>query len=64
MTARLTPDILDGIVKAIPDVWLEGDSSFRDHHASREAYRQYLRRRLEPPHSFAEEAIRAHSRYL
>ncbi|MGH9855382.1 MAG: hypothetical protein ACREBD_36570, partial [Blastocatellia bacterium] len=28
MTGRITPDIIDRIVKLIPDAWLVGDSSF------------------------------------
>ena len=28
MTGRVTPDIIDSIVKLIPDAWLVGDSPF------------------------------------
>ena len=61
MTGRITPDIIEGIVKLIPDTWLAGDSSFGGHNQHRDAYLEYLLRRLEPPHGFLEEAVRARS---
>jgi hypothetical protein len=64
MTGRVTPDIVDSIVQLIPDAWLGGDSSFGGSNQYREAYTEYLLRRLEPPHAFLEEAIRARSRYV
>jgi hypothetical protein len=64
MTGRLTSDSIECIVQSIPEAWLAGDSVFDNPHEHREAYREYLRSRLEPPHGFLEEAIRARSRYL
>ena len=64
MTSRLTPEIIDSIVRLIPDVWLVGESSFGGSNQHREAYLEYLLRRREPPHVFLEEAIRARSQYL
>jgi hypothetical protein len=64
MTGRVTPDIVDSIVQLIPDAWLGGDASFGGANQYREAYMEYLLRRLEPPHAFLEEAIRARSRYV
>lgn len=64
MTGRITPDIVDSIVQLIPDAWLGGDSSFGGSNQYREAYMEYLLRRLEPPHAFLEEAIHARSRYV
>jgi hypothetical protein len=64
MTGRITPDIIDSIVQLIPDAWLGGDSSFGESRRYREAYMEYLLRRLEPPHHFLEEAIHARSRYV
>ncbi|HVG20153.1 MAG TPA: HipA family kinase [Blastocatellia bacterium] len=63
MSGRITPEVIDGIVKLIPDAWLTGDTPFggRDH---RDAYVEYLLSRLEPPHVFLEEAIRARSLYV
>jgi len=61
MTGRITPGIIEGIIKLIPDTWLVGDSSFGGHDQHRDAYLEYLLRRLEPPHGFLEEAVRARS---
>jgi hypothetical protein len=61
MSARITPQIIRDIVTLIPDAWLAGDSAFATSDQYREAYREYLLRRLEPPHAFVEEAIRARS---
>jgi HipA-like kinase len=61
MTARLTPPIIADIVATIPDEWLTGASPFSSRHEWRAAYVQYLLRRLEQPHLFLEEAIRARS---
>jgi hypothetical protein len=64
ISGRVTPDIVDSIVQLIPDAWLGGDSSFGGSNQYRAAYTEYLLRRLEPPHAFLEEAIRARSRYV
>jgi hypothetical protein len=59
MAERLTPQILAGIAAAIPDGWLDGSAPFADAAAQREAYREYLTRRLQAPRAFVTEAIRA-----
>jgi len=64
MTERLTSGIIENIVKLIPDAWLVGDSLFGGHPQHRDAYLEYLLSRLEPPHSFLEEAVRARSLYV
>jgi len=64
MTERITPEIIDSAVKLIPDAWLAGDSPFGDSNLHREAYIEYLLKRLEAPHDFLEEAIRARSLHL
>jgi hypothetical protein len=64
ITGLVTPEMIDRIVKLIPDSWLLGDSLFADRNQHREAYKEYLLSRLEPPHVFLEEAIRARSLYL
>jgi HipA-like protein len=61
MAGRVTPDIIDSIVTLIPDAWLDGDSTFDGSNQHRAAYTEYLLSRLEPPHVFLEEAIRARS---
>jgi hypothetical protein len=64
MTARITPGIIDSIVRLIPDAWLIGDSSFGGSNQQRDAYIEYLLNRLERPHVFLEEAIRARSLHI
>jgi hypothetical protein len=64
MIGRVTPDIIDSIVTLIPDAWLVGDSAFGESHQHRAAYKEYLLSRLEPPHAFLEEAVRARSLYV
>lgn len=64
MTAHLTPDIITSIVNQIPDTWLVEGSPFTESQQHRDAYVEYLLKRLEPPHDFLEEAIRARSLHL
>ena len=66
MTERITPEIIAGIVALIPDSWLAAGSPtkislFGSPAEYRNAYIEYLTRRIEPPHVFLEEAIRARS---
>ncbi len=66
MTERITPDIMSSIVKLIPGAWLAAesqvvDSPFGGPAEHRDAYIEYLLSRLEAPHVFLEEAIRARS---
>jgi len=64
MSGRITPEIIDSIVKLIPDSWLVEGSPFGGVSQHRDAYVEYLLSRLEPPHVFLEEAIRARSMYV
>ena len=64
MTERITPAVIDRIIKLIPDAWLVGDSAFSQSSQYRDAYVEYLLNRLEASHIFLEEAIRAQSLYL
>ena len=57
--ALLTHEAIERIVALIPDAWLGGEGSFTDPPAQRAAYAQYLWRRIEAPHAFLEEALRA-----
>lgn len=61
MIARITPEVIRRVAALIPDSLLQGDSTFASAAQYRNAYTEYLLRRLEPPHLFAEEAIRAHA---
>jgi len=58
MAAALVPEALDGIVAAIPDAWLADEAVAGDAPRYRQAYREYLKRRLESPRRFVEEAAR------
>jgi hypothetical protein len=68
MSGRITPDIIESVVKLIPDAWLAGDSSSSgsggDSGRQRDAYREYLLSRLAASNVFLEEAIHARSLYL
>ena len=64
MSELITPDIIDSVVKLIPDGWLVGDSSLGGSDQYRDAYVEYLLRRIEQPRVFVEEAIRARSLYV
>lgn len=61
MSALITPDMIGNIVHKIPDSWLLDGSPFDGIDQHRDAYIEYLLRRLEPPRNFLEEAIRARS---
>ncbi|MHC9083739.1 HipA family kinase [Luteimonas sp. RIT-PG2_3] len=59
LSARLSPAQIATIVDAIPDDWLLDPHAFGPPDAQRAAYREYLVARLNAPHAFVEEAIRA-----
>jgi hypothetical protein len=62
LAARLTPEVIQGIVELIPDSWLEDEADFVSIAEHRAAYVTYLLSRLESPRAFVEEAINARSR--
>lgn len=64
LTARLTPTAIDQIVQLIPDPWLLDNVPFTEVNQHRAAYNEYLVRRLETPHAFLEEALRARSLHV
>ena len=53
LPARLTEDALRGIVDLVPDEWLRDEAAFSDTAAAREAYVEFLSRRLEEPRVWA-----------
>lgn len=60
LATLLTPEKLAAIVAEVPDAWLADEgTSFPDAAAHRQAYVEYLTRRLESPRPFVEEAIDA-----
>lgn len=64
MTGLITAEIIHSIVGLIPDAWLIGDAPFAGNVQHRGAYAQYLLSRLERPHAFLEEAIRARALHV
>jgi hypothetical protein len=61
MAARITEDLIERVVSLIPDDWLVSESPFDEAEGHRDAYIEYLSRRLQAPRLFVEEAIRARS---
>lgn len=59
MSALVSRAMIEGILAQVPDAWLGGDAPFAGATEHRAAYVDYLCRRLEAPHAFVEEAIRA-----
>ena len=59
MTAAITADVIKTVVDLIPDDWLNESSPFSTTAENRQAYVEYLTRRLDEPRNFVEEAIRA-----
>ncbi len=59
MTALITGDLIKSIVDLVPDEWMNDNSPFSTTAETRQAYVDYLTRRLEEPRNFVQEAIRA-----
>lgn len=59
MTAALNEDVIRTVVDLVPEEWLNDNSTFATTAENKQAYVEYLTRRLETPRNFVEEAIRA-----
>ncbi|HXC69078.1 MAG TPA: HipA family kinase [Pyrinomonadaceae bacterium] len=59
MTALITEEVIKGVVDLLPDDWMKENSPFNTVAENRQAYVEYLTRRLDEPRPFVEEAIRA-----
>ena len=59
MTAAISEDVIKHVVSLVPDDWLHEHPQFTSTTEHRQAYVEYLTRRLEEPRNFVEEAIRA-----
>jgi hypothetical protein len=59
MCGVITEDVIKGIVDLVPDDWMTENSPFSTTTEHRQAYVDYLTRRLDAPRHFVEEAIRA-----
>jgi hypothetical protein len=57
--AIFTQEVIRRIVNLVPEDWLNDDARFTTTAEHRQAYVEYLTRRLEQPRNFVEEAIRA-----
>jgi hypothetical protein len=64
LSTLITSPVLEEIVTLIPDSWLGVEADFATAGENRQAYTQYLRHRLEQPHAFVQEAIRARSQLI
>jgi len=61
MKSTITEAEIKRIVELVPDEWMFGNSPFNSVAENRQAYVEYLLRRLDEPRYFVEEAIRARS---
>ena len=59
MTGVISEETIKRIVELVPDDWLKDSSPFITIAENRQAYVDYLARRLDEPRNFVEEAIRA-----
>ena len=59
MTNVITEEVINGIMDLVPDDWMQDNSPFSTTAENRQAYVDYLTRRLDEPRQFVEEAIRA-----
>jgi hypothetical protein len=57
LSAKINPDIIQDIVNLIPDSWLTGSSKFENISEHRNAYYEYLIKRLETPRLFIKELV-------
>src|SRR3954468_2748302 len=56
LAAMLTPEVIDGVLAAIPDDWLADEPRFANADEHRAAYRDYLLHRLGSPRHWMEDA--------
>jgi len=59
MTAAITQNVIQQVVDSVPDDWMNEHAPFMTIAENRQAYINYLTRRLEAPREFVQEAIRA-----
>ncbi|MET0290401.1 MAG: HipA family kinase [Pseudoxanthomonas sp.] len=64
MAQGLTDGVIEDIVAAVPESWLQGEPAFADVAAHRRAYIDYLKRRRDTRAAFVQEAIRAHAAHV
>lgn len=59
ITALITEEVIRSVVDLVPDDWMSENSPFSTIADNRQAYVEYLTRRLVAPRHFVQEAIRA-----
>src|SRR3954469_12927268 len=59
LSGLIGPGVVEEIMALIPESWLGRDTPFATPQENREAYTKYLQHRLQQPHAFVQEAIRA-----
>lgn len=59
LAPRITTELIEQVVAAIPESWLGDEPSLESPHGQRDAYTRYLFSRLNGPRAFVEEAINA-----
>jgi hypothetical protein len=59
MTTAITEDVIKRVVELVREEWLKDHAPFSSIAENKQAYVDYLTRRLDAPRSFVEEAIRA-----
>lgn len=64
LAERLGETVVRSVVGLVPDSWLADEPAFATAGEHRDAYADYLLRRLEPPHPYLEEALRARRELL
>jgi hypothetical protein len=64
MAQALTDSVIEDIVAAVPESWLQGEPAFADVTAHRRAYIDYLKRRRDARAAFVQEAIGAHAAHV
>jgi hypothetical protein len=64
LSARLTPEVIHGIVDLIPDTWLDPVPGFAGPDEQRAGYANYLLNRLHAPRAFVEEALYARAQLV
>jgi hypothetical protein len=64
LSGKISEELIKNIISAVPAEWFSGDSAFSRTDQYRDAYIEYLLKRLEYRHLFLEEAVSARSKFL